>query len=150
MVQTALLYLAPNDLYKTEKPYTASFEVGNIPGAKKSNIITETREVEIAPVQDRSRFQLDVNGFCVLKEKTSLTMEDALAKTDEVELRYQAELEAILHRHFPEYTRFEAVDFVVRRSPSAVLLMRSNRLISSWGYRSDNAMNAFRPSSRGW
>ena len=123
MIRTGLRYLAPNDLYRTEKPYSADFDVDEEAGAKKGNLITVTRDVNITPITNRGDFDININGFCILKAETSLTAEDALEKPDEVEPIYQAELEALLHARFPGYKRFESLDFVV--SSSIKLLLRS-------------------------
>jgi hypothetical protein len=87
--------------------------VDEIDGAKKSNFIIESRDINVMPIENRGDFNIDINGFCILQEQTSLTADDALERPDEVEPIYQAELEAILHKHFPEYKRFESLDFVV-------------------------------------
>ncbi|KAI1359611.1 putative CmcJ-like methyltransferase [Xylaria arbuscula] len=115
MLQTTVRYLDRDDLYRVEKPYSADFAVDEQNGAKKSNIITTDRHVEVAPVASRGEFNININGFCILKENTTLTLEDALERPEEAELKYQAELEKILHKNFPECTRFEGLDFVVRR-----------------------------------
>lgn len=113
MIETKVRYLSRESLYREEKPYSADFEVDEAQGAKKSNLITRDFDVQVNPITSDSGFTINANGFCVLKENTSLTLEEALYKPDEVEVRYQVELELILHRYFPEYTRFEPLDFVV-------------------------------------
>ncbi|KAI1313742.1 putative CmcJ-like methyltransferase [Xylaria venustula] len=115
MLKTKVRYLARNDLYSVEKPYSADFAVDESNGAKRSNIITTDHNVRVSPVTSRDVFDLNINGFCLLNGDTALTLEDALDKPEEAELAYQAELERILHNNFPEYTRFEGLDFVVRR-----------------------------------
>ncbi|RYC56770.1 hypothetical protein CHU98_g9434 [Xylaria longipes] len=115
MLETKVRYLARDDLYRVEKPYSADFAVDEQSGAKRSNMITTDRHVQVVPVTSRDVFDINLNGFCILNEDTNLTLEDALERPEEAELEYQAELELILHKHFPEYTRFEGLDFVVRR-----------------------------------
>ncbi|KAI3319616.1 hypothetical protein HD806DRAFT_538963 [Xylariaceae sp. AK1471] len=115
MFKTKVRYLARHDLYSTEKPYTADFDVDEQNGAKRSNIITTDRDVQVMPVTSRGVFDIDVKGFCILKEDTSLTLQDALNRPEEAKLEYQAELGQILHKQFPEYTRLEGLDFVLRR-----------------------------------
>ncbi|KAL8866577.1 MAG: hypothetical protein Q9174_006218 [Haloplaca sp. 1 TL-2023] len=90
MFKTKVKYLARNDLYSAEKPYSADFNVDERNGAKSRDV-----------------FDINVSGFYILHEDTSLTLEDALDRPEEAELGYQAELEQILHKHFPEYTRLE-------------------------------------------
>ncbi|KAF2722640.1 putative CmcJ-like methyltransferase [Polychaeton citri CBS 116435] len=115
MLQTQIRYLVRDELYQREKPYAADFEVDEQDGAQKSNFIIENHDVQIMPVTHHDGFQLDVHGFCVLKENTSLTLEDAIDRSEQVELQYQAQLEQVLRKHFPKYTRLEALDFVVRK-----------------------------------
>ena len=113
MLKTKVRYLSRDDLYSAEKPYSADFDVDERNGAKRTNIITTDCDVQVTPVSSRDGFDIHFNGFCILRENTSLTMEDALDRPEEAELEYQAELGQILHRHFPEYTRIEGLDFVV-------------------------------------
>ena len=113
MLKTTVRYLARDDLYNAEKPYSADFCVDERNGAKRANIITTDRDVQVMPVTNRDDFDINVNGFCILNEDTNLTLEDALDRPEEAELEYQAELERVLHKHFPEYTRLEGLDFVV-------------------------------------
>lgn len=113
MLKTKVRYLSRDDLYNVEKPYSADFHVDEQNGAKRSNIITTDCDVEIMPVTNRDDFDMNVNGFHILEEDTSLTLDDALDRPEEAELEYQAELEQILHKYFPEYTRLEGLDFVV-------------------------------------
>lgn len=115
MLKTKVRYLARDELYGAEKPYSADFVVDERNGAKRSNIITTDCEVQVMPVTSRDGFDMNINGFCILNEDTSLTLENALDRPEEAELEYQAELEQILHKHFPEYTRLEGLDFVVSR-----------------------------------
>lgn len=113
MLKTKVKYLSRDDLYSAEKPYSADFEVGERNGAKRSNINTTVCDVLVLPIAGRHDFDINVNGFCILAEDTSLTLKEALDRPEEAELKYHAELEQILHKHFPEYTRFEGLDFVV-------------------------------------
>ena len=112
MLQTQVRYLARNDLYQREKPYAADFEVNEEYGVKKSNFIIQHCDVQVTPITSQRDFNLDVHGFCILEEDTNLTLEDALDRPKQAELIYQAQLEQILHMHFPVYTRLEALDFV--------------------------------------
>ena len=115
MLQTQVRYLARDDLYQREKPYTADFEVNEGNGIRKSNFIIQDCDIQVTPITCQSDFNLDVHGFCILDGNTSLTLDDALDRSEQAELKYQAELERILHRHFPAYARLEALDFVASR-----------------------------------
>lgn len=115
-VSTTIQYLARSSLYKTEKPFSTDFEVDDeFPGALKANYSLSSQSVSVTPIQDDDAFNMDVHGFCVIKAATNLTRYDALNWPRDVEDAYFQELEAILHQTFPQYTRFEAFEFVVRR-----------------------------------
>lgn len=115
MLKTQVRYLARDGLYQREKPYAADFEVNEENGVRKSNFIIQNCDIQVTPTTSQSDFNLDVSGFCILEEDTSLTLEDALDRPEQAELEYQAQLEQILHMHFPAYARLEALDFVASR-----------------------------------
>ncbi len=112
MINTTLQYLARDKLYETEKPYSADFEVEEQNGSKKTNYILSTQPVTVHAIQPSDKFELDTNGFCVINAKTNLDVQDALDKSETVELAYLNEIKAILHKHFPEYSRLEPMEFV--------------------------------------
>ncbi|KAI9668932.1 MAG: hypothetical protein M1829_005244 [Trizodia sp. TS-e1964] len=64
---------------------------------------------------------MNINGFCILKEDTALTLEQALNGPEEAEQEYHAELERIQHKHFPEYIRLEDLDFVDDYTPEGAI-----------------------------
>jgi hypothetical protein len=113
MVDTELLYLARDELYTIEKPYKASFDIKENDIIKRTNYVLSTQTVSIRDIHAADKFDLDTNGFCVIKEKTNLNAEDALAAPELVESAYLNELEAILLERFPEYRRLEPFEFVV-------------------------------------
>lgn len=121
MVQTTLQYLARHKLYETEKPYSATFEVEEHDDVKRTNYVLSPCPVSVIPVQPSDNFDLDTHGFCIIKAKTKLQVEDALNKPDFVEQTYLDEIEAILHKNFPEYSRLEGMEFVVRSHESRVV-----------------------------
>ena len=86
MLETKGKYLAPDNLYSAEKPYSADFDVDELSGARRSNIITTECDVQVIPVNSRDVFDIDVNGFCILNEDTSLTLEDAFDRPETAEL----------------------------------------------------------------
>ena len=112
-VDTTIQYLARNELYETEKPYAADFEVNEQTGAQKTNHIFLAQRVWINTIEAPDDFDIDTHGFCVIKAKTNLKPEAALKNPREVEAAYMNEVKAILHRRFPEYSRLEGIDFVV-------------------------------------
>jgi hypothetical protein len=135
MVETTLLYLARDDLYRSEKPYSAEFAIEEVEGVQKSNYILSEEPVTIQAVNasatgmhGSNTFQLDVNGFCVFEATTHLDAEAALERSGAAEVEYLEELKIILRKRFPEYTRLEALEFVAsyltRRNPlSSAIVM---------------------------
>jgi hypothetical protein len=115
-VKTTIQYLARDKIYETEKPYSTDFEIEERPGVRKTNYILTSQPVTVTTIDDANRFSLDQHGFCVIRHKTCLTVENALQRPCTMELDYVEELEAILQKNFPEYTRFEAMEFVVGSS----------------------------------
>jgi hypothetical protein len=118
---TIMPYIERNELYDREKLYAADFEVDV--GQKATNHIFAQTPVLIHDIVSFQDFDLDTHGFCVLKEETTLKAEDALDRPQEVEASYCSEIEILLHKHFPEYSRIESMDFIVRTShhPISVL-----------------------------
>ncbi|KAI1144799.1 putative CmcJ-like methyltransferase [Nemania diffusa] len=115
MVLTSLKYLARDKLYEVEKPYSAEFEVEDDDGARKSNYVIIEKSLEVQPIERWHKFDLDTNGFCTITAETSLSATDALNEPESVETDYLAQLKVILAQHFPEYSRLEAFEFVVRQ-----------------------------------
>jgi hypothetical protein len=105
MVETSLQYLTRDELYKTEKPYSAEFEIPVDSGAQKTNYILTKRPVMVHAIPPTNSFTLNPNGFCVVNEKTQLGAAKTLANPETVESAYLQQLAAILARRFSEYTR---------------------------------------------
>ncbi|KAI9684530.1 MAG: hypothetical protein M1822_005618 [Bathelium mastoideum] len=112
-VRTGLQYLARDKLYEVEKPYSVEFEIDNSVSAKSTNHILATEPVTIYAIGPSDAFELDINGFCVIKAETNLNVQDALTRPETVESDYVNEIKAILHERFPDYDRIEAFEFVV-------------------------------------
>lgn len=126
MVETTLQYLSRNELYATEKPYSVEFEVdGNLDSVQKTNYIISEVPANIREITPSDNFTLETNGFCVLNEITHLDAAKAVSDASGIEAAYLSELEAILHRRFPEYQRLEPLVFVVM--PGFSLSMTSRR-----------------------
>ncbi|KAI1408049.1 putative CmcJ-like methyltransferase [Hypoxylon sp. FL1857] len=115
MVDTTLQYLARDKLYEIEKPYSAEFEVGEHDGIQKTNYILSTETVTIHPIEPLDNFELSRNGFCVINEETHVNESEALKCPEVVEAAYLNQLKSILARRFPEYTRLEPLEVVVRK-----------------------------------
>jgi hypothetical protein len=112
-IRTQVPYLRRDSLYGKEKPYVADFSVDHVPNAKSSNQLFEFQEHTIIDAQPlRSTLALHRNGFCFLREKTSLVTNDA-DDPEFVQTHFWDELESILRKAFPEYDRFEYLDHLV-------------------------------------
>lgn len=115
MINASLQYLARDKLYEIEKPYRVEFDVQEEGNVKSTNHKFATEPAVIHAIQASDRFELNKHGFCVLNEKTELDVHAALTTPELVETAYLKMIKAILHRNFPEYTRIEPLEFVVRR-----------------------------------
>lgn len=108
---TTISYLARLSLYTQEKPYSADFSPGD--GSKQTNHTYDPASVTIRPIRSPESFDLHTHGFCVLQAPSCLDAQDVLLRPREVEEAAYAEAEALLHRHFPEYERIEAMSMTV-------------------------------------
>lgn len=113
MVGSKLQYLARDKLYEVEKPYSVEYEIEDSIGVKSTNYILATEPVTIHAIGPSDTFELDTNGFCVVKAKTNLNVQDALTRPEAVESDYVSQVKAILHERFPEYEKIEVFEFVV-------------------------------------
>jgi hypothetical protein len=123
MVNTTIQYLACDKLYETEKPYLADFEVEEHNGAKKTNYILFAQPVTVHAIQPSDKFDLNINGFCVINAKINLEAQDALTKPEAIESAYLKEIEAILYERFPEYGRLEPMEFVASYIPAFLICL---------------------------
>lgn len=114
MVAATLRYLARDEIFESEKPYFAEFNVKEKDGVKKTNYVFTSEPVTIHAIKPTDNFDLDHNGFCVVTAKTGLEAGDALRDAKAVEESYLLELVEILSRRFPEYKRIEPIEFSVR------------------------------------
>jgi len=112
-METTMNYIARSPIFETEKAFDTDFPVDNIEGARGTNHTTDARTVIVHPIQDPTYWDLDVHGFCILKEKTNLDPQDAFSRKREVQEDYWFEIEAILHEAFPRYSRIESYDCTV-------------------------------------
>lgn len=112
-VPVKLPYLKKDELYDLEKPYTTDFAVDHIPGAAFSNHRFDYENLCIADAKDDgTRFNLENNGFCFIKAKTSVSPN--LADDDQyVKDVYFAEVEKVLHQTLPGYERIDYLDHLV-------------------------------------
>ncbi len=129
-MQTSISYLAQDPIFEREKPFDTDVPVDHIAGARASNHRNDERDVTVDPVTDPTEWDLEKHGFCFIKAKTELSAEDALTRKREVQKDYWYEIEALLHEHFPQYSRIECYDCTVLcllvRSLDVALLLNDN------------------------
>lgn len=113
-MQTSISYLAQDPIFDREKPFDTDVPVDHIARARASNHRNDERDVTVFPVTDPAEWDLERHGFCFIKAKTGLKAEDALTRKREVQKDYWYEIEALLHEHFPQYSRIEGYDCTVR------------------------------------
>lgn len=106
-------YIARTPNLLKEKAFGIYYPVDIVEGAKQSNITDEERSITARPIENPDEWDLDVHGFCFLHAATYLSSEDAFNRKNEVQDSYWYEIEALLHRKFPQYSRIEAVDMTV-------------------------------------
>lgn len=115
-VNSHMTFLARNELYQTEKPYTTDFPVDEIEGAKMTNQIFDTQPVLFHDARvAKEPLTLDQNGFCFVKAKTSLQAEEATPEKTELMEQYLQEVADILRDKFPQYKEVKSLDFQVCR-----------------------------------
>ncbi|PVH81087.1 hypothetical protein DL98DRAFT_571444 [Cadophora sp. DSE1049] len=100
---------------ETEKPYAADWQPDEDPTAKQTNYIFSPQPMNVTAIKPHDNFDLDTHGFCTVKAELHMNIKDILQKPREVEPEYFEEIEAVLKAQFPEYTRFEGIEFVVRQ-----------------------------------
>ncbi|KAG5770492.1 hypothetical protein H9Q72_002657 [Fusarium xylarioides] len=109
-----LPYLKRDDLYRHQKPYTTDFAIDHIPDSVASNHRFDYQNVHVVDAQDSlEKFDLERNGFCFIKAKTSITLESA-NDTEYVRDVYFPEVEKALHMALPGYERIDYLDHLVR------------------------------------
>lgn len=112
-MKTALDYVSRTPILEKEKSFDTDFLVDWIPGARRSNIVFEQKDVLVTPILDSEHWDIDQHGFCILKAKTNLSVEKAFEKEKETQKAYWYEIEALLHDKFPQHSRIEGYDFTV-------------------------------------
>lgn len=144
---TCMPYMARDRIYYTEKPYTVDFTPEN--GEAASNHVGDHRQIIVhnIPPASRDAFHLDVHGFCVLKAKTKLSAAEALMSTRTVQQAYAEEVEDLLHNTFPEYSRIETMNVVVRKPNSIQYFNVGKQSGLSWAFlRCENETRGFLPT----
>ncbi|KAL3952366.1 hypothetical protein ACCO45_012309 [Purpureocillium lilacinum] len=117
-METHVRYLGRSAIFKTEKAFSTDFPVDHVEGARRTNHEIDDRAVTVTAITDHNQWRLDVHGFCILHAKTHLNPRDAYEKKDEVQDAYWYEIEAIMHKNFPQYSRIECFDLTLRKRDS--------------------------------
>jgi hypothetical protein len=112
-METHIKYIARSPIFKTEKAFTTDFPVDHVEGARQTNQEDDVRPVTVSCIENPNEWKLDEHGFCFIKAKTRLEAQDTFNRRKEVQKSYWQEIEAILHQHFPQYSRIESFDFTV-------------------------------------
>lgn len=126
-IHTRFPYLARDVLYLEQKPFATDFVPKVSDDVQMTNHRFDFMDLVVVDAQpDREKFCLHENGFCFLRSKTVLTSTTANDPMF-VERAYYAEIEALLHKHFPEYSRLECLDHQVWPSAKIIILILTMR-----------------------
>ncbi|KAK5459366.1 hypothetical protein LTS15_003494 [Exophiala xenobiotica] len=110
-VTTKMTHLARDPLYLKQKPYGVDFATDT----PTTNHVFEDVEVTIRDARSiKSGFSLDENGFCFLDHSTSAIFDSLKTDPSKVE-DYYKEIETLIKFAFPEYSRFDIIDHLLRR-----------------------------------
>ncbi|PVH83071.1 hypothetical protein DL98DRAFT_558939 [Cadophora sp. DSE1049] len=113
-VQTSLYFLARDELFKTEKPYSLRFPPdGDLP---QSNIRREKFEVSINDIRKGESPTLERNGFQVMNMQSAMCYED-FADEKMIKDVYLPELQNALMKEL-DGRHVHVMDFAVRRRHS--------------------------------
>lgn len=116
---TIMPYIARHELYQYEKAYAADFPVPKKDGIHETNHIFDNTPLSVHKIWSKNDFDLNTHGFCILQDTIGIEPDDALNHSRKVERLYCQQIEELLHKSFPEYTRIEAMDFIVSTPQSA-------------------------------
>ena len=122
-MDTRVRYLARSPIFEIEKAFSTDYPVDHVEGARRTNHEADDRQVTVAAIEDPSHWKLDVHGFCFLHAETHLDPDDVYTKKKEVQDAFWYEIEAILHKHFPQYSRIESFDLTVGTKPFSLVLL---------------------------
>lgn len=115
-METSIRYVARTPILQREKAFSTDFPIDHVVGVENiraRNVEPEDHAVTVEAVEDPSQWKLDVHGFCFLKSETHIDPDKLYKNKKDVQAAYWYEIEAILHEHFPQYSRFEAFDLKV-------------------------------------
>lgn len=106
-------YTARSPVLNVEKAFNIDFPVDHVEEARRTNIEADIKRVTVNPVTDPHHWKLDTHGFCILHAKSHLDLHEVFARREDMQKSYWYEVEAILHKSFPQYSRIEAFDLTV-------------------------------------
>lgn len=129
-MKTHVRYLGRSPIFGKEKAFSTDFPVDHVKGAKRTNHKADHRPMTVTAIKNPSNWKLDVHGFCILHAKTHLNPHDVCTKKREVQAAYWYEIEAILHEHFPQYSRIESFDLTVRATANSLVLRFKQTLLT--------------------
>ena len=107
-------YLARNKLYHTKKPYSAEFKNKEYSKYKIFNYILSIETVYIYMLKLLNNYNLNIYGFYIIKVKINLNVYNTLIYPEAVKKVYFNKIGAIFRARFPEYSRLEGIEFIVR------------------------------------
>lgn len=116
-METFIHYTTKIPNLEHEKAFSTDFPVDHVKGARRRNTEPDNRLVTVLPITDPEHWKLDKHGFCVLQGHAHVDPNKIYDDKAAVQGEYWRELEAILHREFPQYSRIECFDLTVRSLP---------------------------------
>ncbi|KAI0893453.1 putative CmcJ-like methyltransferase [Annulohypoxylon nitens] len=114
-MEASIRYIARTPNLTTEKAFSTDFSVDHIEGARRENTKPDHHRMTLSAIEDRNKWKLDTHGFCFLRGSTHLDPEKVYVDKAAIQDSYWHELEAILHKNFPQYSRIECFDFTARK-----------------------------------
>lgn len=134
-VHTEVAYFSRDTKYDTEKPYTTSFPVDDIAGAKVDSHQWVFHPRTIGDVRNRFIPDLDVHGFQFIEWETGLSRTDF--SIDEIVIsRYYSELAEMLRKTFPRYKKLAFFDHAVS-NPDVIFVASIS--VADFGYRNPDS-----------
>ncbi|KAI4287470.1 MAG: hypothetical protein L6R35_003276, partial [Caloplaca aegaea] len=117
-LMTSIPYLARSPVYEREKPYQMDHTVHRPDGIGFANHELERHPITVLDIRNRQKPSIERNGFCIVKANTTLSADQASNARTPAMSKYLDEIERLLYREFPEYSRIEVLDWGIRkRSP---------------------------------
>lgn len=116
VLDTSVAYLARDTVFETVKAFDTDFPVAHVPGAQRTNLRVDVKNVQAHEITDSTRWDLDIHGFCVIHAKTHLDPQAVWTQKRQMQTEYWNQIERILEERFPQYSRIESYDLTVRLS----------------------------------